>query len=185
MQGKSDSLSFSEADSTMRLYTQPVVWTDSNQITGKEIIIKTYDGVIQNMQINDQAYIISEEEKDLYNQVKGKTLFAHFKDNEINRIDVNRSGQTIYYVRDEAKELMGMNRLDCSNMSIFIDSAGINNIKFYKKPDGTFFPMKDITPEMKLLRYFYWRIDEKPKTKEDIFNWTDVPAYIVNRRLGK
>jgi len=185
MQGKCDSLSFSEVDSTMRMYYHPVVWTDSNQVTGKEIIIKTYDGVIQNMRINEQAFIVSEEETDLYNQVKGKSLFAHFRDNEIYRIDVNRSGQTIYYVRDEDQILMGMNRLDCSNMSIFIDSLGINNIKFYNQPDGTFFPMKDVTLEMKLLRYFYWRIEEKPNKVEDIFNWTEVPDHVVRRRQSR
>jgi hypothetical protein len=167
------------------LYNSPIVWNDSNQITGKEIVIKTYDGVIQNMRINEEAFIVSEEETELYNQVKGKTLHAFFKDNEIYRIDVNRSGQTIYYVRDEQDELMGMNRLDCSNMSIFVDSAGINNIKFYKQPDGTFFPMKEITVEMKLLRHFYWRIEERPLTIEDIFNWTDVPDRVVNRRRSK
>ncbi len=185
LQGKCDSLSFSEVDSTIRLYIAPIVWTDSNQITGKEIIIKTYDGVIQNMRINEEAFIVSEEETALYNQIKGKTLNAFFKDNEIYRIDVNRSGQTIYYVRDEQNELMGMNRLDCSNMSIFVDSTGINNIKFYKQPDGTFFPMKEITLEMKLLRHFYWRTEERPLTVDDIFNWTDVPDHVLNRRRSR
>ena len=156
-----------------------------NEITGKEIIIKTYDGVIQSMDINEEAFIVSEEDTSLYNQVKGKTLHAHFKDNEIYRIDVNRSGQTIYYVRDESQQLMGMNRLDCSNMSIFIDSVGINNIKFYNQPDGTFFPMKEVTLEMKLLRYFYWRMDERPENVADIFKWTPVPDYVVKRRRSR
>ena len=185
MQGKCDSLTFSEIDSTIRMFQTPIVWVDSNQVTGKEIIIKTFDGEIENMRINDEAFIVSEEDTALYNQVKGKTLFAHFKDNEIYRIDVNRSGQTIYYVRDEDNSLMGMNRLNCSNMSLFIDDHGIDNIKFYKNPSGTFFPMKDVTLEMKLLRYFYWRIDERPTSIEAIFNWTDVPDYITNRRRSR
>lgn len=185
MQGKCDSLSFSEIDSTIRMFQTPIVWVDSNQVTGKEIIIKTYDGVIQNMRINEEAFIVSEEDTALYNQVKGKSLFAHFRENEIYRIDVNRSGQTIYYVRDEDQSLMGMNRLTCSNMSIFIDSLGIDNIKFYNKPSGTFFPMKNVTLEMKLLRYFYWRIDERPLEIDDIFHWTDVPDHITNRRRSR
>ena len=185
MQGKCDSLSLSELDSTIRMYNTPVVWVDSNQVTGKEIIIKNYDGIIDNMQIFEEAFITSEEDSALYNQVKGKALYAHFKNNEIYKIDVNRSGQTIYYARDEANKLMGMNRLNCSNMSVFIDSTGVNNIKFYKQPDGTFLPMDKVTTEMKLLRHFYWRANEQPKTVEDIFNWTDVPDYITNRRVSR
>ncbi|MGB1004540.1 MAG: OstA-like protein [Salibacteraceae bacterium] len=185
LQGKCDSLSFSEIDSTIRMYKTPVVWVDSNQITGKEIVIKNMDGVIESMQIFEEAFIVSEEDSALFNQVKGKSLYAHFKNNEIYRIDVNRSGQTIYYVRDEKQELMGMNRLDCSNMSIFVDSNGINNIKFYKQPDGVFIPMSKVTDDKKLLRYFYWRIDERPESEKDIFIWKEVPDYIVKRRRRK
>lgn len=185
MQGKCDSLSFSELDSTIRLFKTPVVWVDSNQITGKEIVIKNVDGKIENMEIYEEAFIVSEEDSALYNQVKGKSLYAHFRNNAIYRIDVNRSGQTIYYVRDENQELMGMNRLDCSNMSIFVDKNGINNIKFYKQPDGTFLPMSKVTERSKLLRHFYWRADERPQSVDDIFNWTEVPDYIVKRRRSR
>lgn len=185
LQGKCDSLTFSEVDSTIRMFVTPVVWIDSNQVTGKEIVIKTYDGVIQNMQIFEEAFMVSEEDSALYNQVKGKSLYAHFKNNEIYRIDVNRSGQTIYYVRDENQELMGMNRLDCSNMSIYVDSLGINNIKFFKQPDGTFHPMKEVKPDMQILRHFYWRIDERPAKREDIFHWKEVPERIAKRSKGK
>ena len=185
MQGKCDSLSFSEVDSTIRLFYTPVVWVDSNQITGKEIVIKNHDGIIDDMQIFEQAFIASEEDSALFNQVRGKSLYAHFRNNEIYKIDVNRSGQTIYFVRDEDQELMGMNRLDCSNMSIFIDSNGINNIKFYNQPDGTFLPMSKVTTDMKLLRYFYWREDERPQTVADIFKWTPVPDYIIKRRKSR
>lgn len=185
LQGKCDSLSFAEKDSTIKLYKNPVVWIDSNQVTGKEIIITTYDGIIQNMRINEDAFIVSQEDTALYNQVKGKSLFAHFNNNVIYRIDVNRSGQTIYFVRDESKQLMGMNRLNCSNMSIFISEGGMDNIKFYNQPEGTFFPMKDVTLEMKLLRHFYWRINEKPQSIEDIFHWTEVPEYVINRRTSR
>ena len=182
LQGKCDSLSFTEGDSTMRMYINPVVWTDSNQVTGEEIIIKTYDGIIDNMQINKDAFIISQEDENAYNQIKGKSLYAHFTKNEIRKIDVNRSGQTIYYVREEDGSLMGMNRLDCSKMSIYIDSLGIDHIKFYNQPDGTFYPLKKVTPELKFLRYFYWRLDEKPNTKDEIFHWTEVPEYVRLKR---
>ncbi len=185
MQGKCDSLTFSELDSTIRMFYSPVVWIDSNQLTGKEIIIKQVDGDIRGMDIFDEAFIASEEDSALYNQIRGKSLHAFFRNNEIYKINVNRSGQTIYYVRDEDKELMGMNRLDCSNMSIFIDSEGINNIKFYQKPDGIFLPMAKVSSEMKLLRYFYWRESERPKTEDDIFNWTPVPSYILLRRQSR
>lgn len=185
MQGKCDSISFSESDSTINMFYTPVVWVDSNQVTGKQIKIKTYDGKIDHMRIDEEAFIVSQEDTALWNQVKGKSLFAHFDSNKIYQIDVNRSGQTIYYVRDEDKSLMGMNRLNCSNMSMYMTNNKIDRIMFYTQPDGTFLPMEKVTYEMKLLRHFYWRIDEKPTCIDDIFRWTDVPEYIVNRKRSR
>jgi hypothetical protein len=95
---------------------------------------------------------------------------------------VNRNGETVYFVDEEdenqGKRKMGMNYLQCSNMSIFIDSNNIDNIRFYNKPEGTFYPIKDVTEEMRYLRYFQWRSAERPRDIREIFPfemWQKLP----------
>ncbi len=171
MQGKCDSIHFSEADSTLKMFGEPVVWSDENQLTGVEIHIKTWQGHIENMFITEKAFIISREEEGMFNQIKGKTLLAKFRDNEIYRIHINRNAETIYFVREEDKSIMGMNRLECSDMTINILDNEIEDIRFYDKPKGTFYPPKDFEEQIMFFRYFHWRESERPQKKEDIFIW--------------
>jgi hypothetical protein len=145
-------------------------------MSGTTITIRTYDGNVESLFIEDNAFIVSVQDstKEFYNQVKGRTLLAHFRDNEVYKIDVNGNGETIYYAEDdEDKEAMGMNRLACSEMTVYMDSNQIDNIRFYNKPEATLYPLKDLTDELQYFRYFEWRGAERPKKREDVFIWRE------------
>ena len=46
-------------------------------------------------------------------------MTAYFKKNSnIDHIDVNGNGESIYFALDEANKLIGMNKVECSNMII-------------------------------------------------------------------
>jgi hypothetical protein len=176
IQGKCDSLLYSTADSTIKMFIDPVIWSDANQMSGTTITIRTYDGNVESLFIEDNAFIVSVQDstKEFYNQVKGRTLLAHFRDNKVYKIDVNGNGETIYYAEDdEDKEAMGMNRLACSEMTVYMDSNQIDNIRFYNKPEATLYPLKDLTDELQYFRYFEWRGAERPKKREDVFIWRE------------
>lgn len=182
LQGKADSMVFNDVDSTITMYRDPVVWSKTSQLTGDTVIITNAEGEIRDMVIEQNAYVISKQDSISYDQIKGKKLIAWFRNNEIHKIDVNRNGETVYFVDEEdeekGKRKMGMNYLQCSNMSIFIVSSEIDNIRFYNKPEGTFYPIKDVSPEMRYLRYFEWRSKERPKDIRDIFPfqmWENLP----------
>lgn len=174
MQGKCDSLTLSEGDSLIRMYRDPVIWSDVNQMTGDFITIKSYDGIIENLTIHQNAFIISEESPNQYNQVKGRILIAYFEDNVLDRIRVNGNGQTIYYGKQDDGSIIGMNRLDCSNMLIYLDSNEISSIRFYVSPKATLYPLENLTADLKFFRYFSWRMRERPLRQEDIFTWEPV-----------
>tara|TARA_Y100000782_G_scaffold104031_1_gene122708 strand:- start:8219 stop:9928 length:1710 start_codon:yes stop_codon:yes gene_type:complete len=107
-----------------------------------------------------------------YNQIKGRLLIAYFDTaNEVERIRVIGNGQTLYYGKEEDGTYIGLNRLDCSEMKLEMDSNEIQNITFYVQPKGTFYPMKDLTPELEFLRHFEWLKYLQPKKREDIFEW--------------
>lgn len=169
MQGKCDSLVFNNTDSLLNMYIDPVIWAQKNQMTGDTIVIKNKDGELENIEIRKNAYVISEEDTVRYNQVKGRNLKAFFIENEIHKIDVKGNGQTIYYGKEEDGSIMGMNRLECSNMTIHLIDNGIQRIHFYVKPDATFFPLEGLQDSDMLLRNFSWRELERPKKRKDIF----------------
>ena len=171
MQGKCDSLVYGQADSLIQMFGDPILWSDDNQMTGNSIRIKNYDGKMDYLEIDKNAYIVSLADSNKFNQVKGRHLKAYFEKNELDRIKVNGNGETIYYGKDENEKIIGMNRLECSDMLIRLDSNQISKIHFYVQPNSILYPLKDLKEELKTFRHFQWRIAERPMRREDIHIW--------------
>ncbi|GAH68303.1 unnamed protein product, partial [marine sediment metagenome] len=101
LQGKCDSMAYSFADSVIRLYYEPVLWSEVNQISAEYIEIHTEHKQAKTMYLEKSSFIISKEDTSKFNQIKGKNMVCHFRDNELYRIDVKGNGQTVYYPVDE------------------------------------------------------------------------------------
>lgn len=109
-----------------------------------------------------------------FNQVKGKNMKGYFKDNKIYKVNVLGNGQTIYYVyTDNNATILGVNRADCSNMTLYIINNKISSITFLQKPDATLFPMKQVKQAEFLLGGFHWYERERPRKIADIFKGSE------------
>ena len=168
MQGKCDSLVFSYADSILKMFHKPVIWTDENQLTANYITITTTKGKIKQLDMYDVAFVISEEDTLFYNQIKGKKIVGLFADNKLRKINVFGNGQTIYYPKDD-DAYTGVNRADCTDMVIYTKENKVERITFITKPVATLYPMNELPPKELLLKDFNWRIKERPLKREDIF----------------
>ncbi len=172
MQGKCDSLVYSEADSTMKLFRNPVMWSDKNQITGDTIEISTSNGVIKNLLVKGNAFIISEADTGKFNQIKGRRLTGYFTKNELSRVYVEGNGQLVYFPEDDKKKdakVMGHNKGDCSNINIDIADNRIQRIRMETAPNSTFSPLSLAPADDFKLKGFLWRINERPLSREDLF----------------
>ena len=171
LQGKCDSLSYNFADSVIRLYNKPVLWSKENQLTAEYIEIRTENQEPKTMFLERSAFIVSSEDSTKFDQIKGKNMTCHFRKNELVRIDVNGNGQTIYYPEDE-NGYVGVNKADCSDLIIRLVDGKVNSITFLTKPDAVLYPL-DKAPENELiLKGFTWLDQLRPKDKNDIFRET-------------
>lgn len=169
IQAKCDSLSYNEADSLIEFFHQPVLWSEANQITGDSIQITIKDQAFDKLYVVNHAFMISEEDSTMYNQIKGKLMIGHFVDNALNKINVIGNGQSIYYSKDEKENITGVNKADCSNMIIHIKDNQVSSLSMLVKPDGTYYPTDQFPENLKRLKDFKWRGAEKPLEKADIF----------------
>ncbi|MEZ0610598.1 OstA-like protein [Fibrella sp. WM1] len=85
----------------------------------------------------------------------------------LDRVVVEGNGQSIYFVIDDKNVFTGMNRVDCSKMTIDFKKNRVGTIRFYGQPDGTLIPPKQLTEDKKKLDGFRWREKDKP-TKEQV-----------------
>jgi len=175
LQGRCDSMVFNGADSTTTMFTRPIIWSKENQMTADTVVLFNQGGQIDSMLLYQNAFVVSQEQDtSKYNQIRGKLLTAFFDErNEIKKINIRGNGQTTYYGQEEDGSYLGMNRLDCSSMNIALDSNKIQDITFYVQPKGTFYPVKDITEDLLLLKGFIWLPYLRPNSRMDIFEWME------------
>lgn len=128
LQARCDSLVFDFRDSVATLYELPVVWSQGSQMTANVIKLYTRNQALYKSELIDAAFIISlEPDSAGYDQVKGKLITGYIRNNDLYKIDVDGNGQTIYYPKD-GPNLIGVNRAESSNMSIWLKDRRINNI---------------------------------------------------------
>ena len=157
-------------DSTMRLYGMPVIWSETNQLTGDSMTLVVGNKSMHSIELFGTAFITSQEDSLRFNQVRGKYMKGFFKDNDLYRVNVEGNGQTIYYVKEDEK-IKSVNRADCSDLHIYLSDNKMNRITFITRPDATLFPLEKVDLKDLKLKNFTWRIDQRPLAKKDIFIW--------------
>jgi lipopolysaccharide export system protein LptA len=168
LQGVCDSLHYSTTDSIIRLYYQPVLWSGVSQLSADYIEIWTKNREVYQLHMNQTSFMINQEDSGKFNQIAGKTMVGHFRNNEPYKVVVKGNGQTVYYAKDK-EELVGVNIAQSSNITIFLKDTKPDEIRFYVKPTGTTYPLNMVPEEQLILKNFKWVENLRPKSKEDIF----------------
>ncbi len=164
LQGKCDSMAYVTTDSVLNFYNHPVLWSGGSQITADTIYVVLEGNGIKSLHANVNAFVISEDKtKTEYNQVKGKNLIGFFEDGKMVQVDVSKNGESIYYAKDDDGELMGINKIECGEMNIFMKEGEVDNILFLTTPDARFIPPSQLTEESSHLSGFKWMESVRPK----------------------
>ncbi len=169
LQGKCDSIAFSESDSLMRMFKRPVIWNETNQLTADSIMLLIYGNEVKELIMRNNSFICSSEDSLRYNQVRGRDMTGQFVENELNEIFVIGNGQSIYYTRNNKDQITGVNRADCSDMVIRIEDRKIREIGLINQPEAILYPPDELSPKELILKGFRWRGAERPLTFKDIF----------------
>jgi len=190
MSGKSDSVYVNQNKGITKLINKsggpvtsagkkrsPIVWSGNNQMTGDTIHILSNPKTekLDSLKVFYDAFLIQKDSIEGYNQVKGKELTGLFVDNELYQVDIIKNTETIYYSRDEEKELLGINKTLSSSIKILFENKTIRDIYYYKQVDGTLTDPADFPPNARELPGFNWRGDEQLLQKSDLFKGEEPP----------
>jgi len=171
LQGMCDSLTYHAADSTMTMYRDPVLWSDSNQFSADTMVLTMRNGQADSLKLFGSAFIISKDDSVSFNQIKGRTLLGKFKDNDLYKIRVLGNAQTIYYVREEDKSLIGINMVESGEILVFLEENKLRSITYIDNPDAHLYPEKSVPANQRKLRDFRWEQKRRPIKMQDIFVW--------------
>ena len=169
VQGIADSSAYFLADSIIMLYQNPVLWTGENQVLSDTIAIYLNDSSIEKMDLKRNAFLITQDSVQNFNQIKGRLMNIYFLNKSLNYIDINGNCESLFHSMDETDTvLLGINKMLTSNMTIRFLNNQILNFTLYKSPEGRFLPPHEITEADKTLDGFNWMITRRPSL-EDIF----------------
>ena len=169
LQGKCQELYYYLRDSTIQMYYKPILWSDNYQLTSEHVILEIKNNSVDKMNLLHNAFIISEDSLDLYNQIKGRNMMGFFERNELHKINVIGNGQAVYVVKDEKDKISGINTVSCSQMNIYVDEKEIHRISFKKQPNSTIYPIEELPQKWKRLEGFKERYSERIFNKEEIW----------------
>jgi lipopolysaccharide export system protein LptA len=174
LQGKCDSLVYSFADSTIFLFKEPVLWSDANQLTADSIHIVIKNKQIDTLALINSCFIISMDDtlhRTTFNQIKGRVMTGYFKDNELVKITVNGNAESLFYVREDNGDLIGINKTLSNDMKIYLTDNEVQVIAPIKNVDAHMFPEQEVTVEDRKMKGFKWNEEQRPLKKSDILIW--------------
>lgn len=172
MQGKADSLVWQNTDSLIQMFNAPVVWSEESQMSADTIYIGMKDGKMHELHARKNAFIVSSKGAEKYDQIKGRELIGYFKNNDLYKLDMVGNGQAVYYPLQEKngrQTIQGVNKIDCSDIVIYMKDSSIERIKFLTKPKGAMIPISKAVKKDEVLEGFIWIDNLRPLSKEDIF----------------
>lgn len=170
LQAVSDSLHYSTADSTFKLFGEPVVWNGESQITGDTLYLYTQKQKPKRLYVFNNGMIINRTKEGMFNQIGGRTINGYFVDGNIDYVRVKGSpAESIFYPQDDDSAYVGMNRSSGDQIDVYFVKKELNKIKFVNDVNGVLYPIKDIPADKKDLRGFKWLDNRRPKNWLELF----------------
>ena len=162
--GRSDELIYDKIDSLITMYRDPIMWSDSTQLTADTIVMTMVDDNIESLDLVSNAFIVEQDSDNAYNQVNGDRIDCSIAGQVLENATVVSSAQMIYFIRDENQELKGVNKTQSSSMFFLFADNEIKSVKFYRNPSSEITEYElGLDLSSFIFNGFSWRLNEKPE----------------------
>lgn len=169
IQGICDSLVFSERDSVINMYGEPVLWAEENQLSGEFIQAFTKNKKVEKVHIQKAAMAVQKVDSICFNQLSGKEIIAHIDSGELKRVNVDGNAETIYYPLDDADStLIGLNKTESSYVVMYLKNKKAERIVMTSATSGVMYPLGQLTGGDIYLKNFFWIEKQRPAKSTDV-----------------
>lgn len=169
LQAICDSLFYSFKDSTFRMFDDPVVWSNKNQVLGDTILVYTKNEKPHRMEVFNNAFIAAKLDPEIYNQIRSKRIDAWFTDGNIDSARARGAAESIYFVQDQDSAYTGVNQSECELYDVYFIEQELKRIVARNKVKGVLWPMRQKPPTEMRLNGFQWLEEKRPKTWFELF----------------
>ena len=164
-----DSLVYTALDSLYRLYIDPIVYNEGNrQYVADSIFVATKNGAIDKASLMSNAFVTTEEEPDLYDQIRGAEVLAYFDSTGVlKRFDGLGGANAIFYL-EENGSLATVNKVESKMLSALFKEGQVERIFYFDEAKNDAYPVVQLPKEERQLKGFRWDPEKRPKGREDV-----------------
>lgn len=176
LQAIADSAYYGYADSIIRCYGKPIIWSQGSQLSADTIYMLLKDQKMKNVLFDRNAFMVNTQlDSSKFNQVKGRKITGYFKDNKLDRIYVDGNAESIYFTV-EKEEYTGMLRSISSRIKIKFEDNKMTDVISIRKAENVYYPISSVPSGQDILEGFIWKPELRPKSKEEIIPSGDPEA---------
>lgn len=185
-QARADSISFDETDGILHLVREPILWSGEKQVSGDKIeaYFNTETEEIDSVKVLGNGLAISKADslnnKDEFNQVKGRVLTVFYQNNEVKLAQALGNAQAISYADSQDENTKELERI-----GVVLSTCGVLEAEFVNRQveiiscdigaQQDVLPMSKISRDRRFFSDFNWNTKDRLKKWEDIF--LDSPNY--------
>jgi lipopolysaccharide export system protein LptA len=198
LQAVCDSLVGFSSDSTIHLYKNPIMWHGESQIVCDSMTAFTNGEAIDRVEFYGNPLMGSVTGDGQFNQVKGRTMSSHFRDNAVYRHDVEGNAEAYYYIQEEGDPLpVAFIVATSSNMSFFFEERFVRYIVSRDNVTWPVYPISQIPAEQPtLLQGFKWMPELRPEfgdvfdrrfrpSEREFHTSLELPAFPIAERIDR
>ena len=166
-----DSLRYTDLDSIARFYKDPVIWNEENrQYFSDSLAVLIRDQKIDRASLMSNAFVITQEDATLYDQIKSAEIMAYFDSTSaLKRFDALGGAMAIFYL-EENGSIATVNKVECKMLSGNFVNGNLDRVYYYDAPKNDGYPLVQFPKQDRELKGFRWRSEDRPKGKQDITN---------------
>ena len=173
MQMVSDSLAYTDLDSLVRLYQDPVFFNEGNkQYAADSIFLSVKNRTVEKANLLSNAFITIQEDSKSFDQIRGAEMVAYFDSTSVlTRFDALGGAASIFYLVEQ-NALATVNKVESKMIYATFKDGDIERMYYYDNPKNDGYPTVQLPEEERQLKGFRWEPERKPQSPLDVTTLT-------------
>ena len=166
-----DSLIFTELDSLIRLYKDPIIYNEGNrQYVADSVFVQVHNNRVEKASLMSNAFITTCEDSliNAFDQIKGAEMMAYFDSTAaLTRFDALGGASALFFLEEKGK-LATVNKVESKMLYATFEDGNLQRIYYFEDAKNDAYPVVQLPKDERELKGFRWDPDKQPKGPEDI-----------------
>ncbi len=177
LQMAGDSLTYTDLDSLVRLYQDPIFYNEGNRQYAADSIYMVIKGKqLQKAHLLSNAFITIQEDPHSYDQIRGAEMVAYFDSTSaLTRFDALGGAASLFFL-EEKGALATVNKVETKMIYATFKDGEIERMYYYDNPKNDGYPTVQLPQDDKQLKGFRWEPERRPASPLDVTTLVPRPS---------